>query len=371
MIPFGDIRREYAELAGEADRAVAQVIRKGWFVLGSSLEAFEKSFADYIGNNVHAVGVGSGTEALHLTLVAGGVEHGDRVITVPNTAVPTVSAISFAGAVPVLVDVDATSFNMDPEQLRDTVVKEKARSGSRLKAVMPVHLYGQSADLDPIRDIAKEHGLKVIEDACQAHGAKYKDKKVGSFGDYAAFSFYPSKNLGAYGDAGMVITGNPEDAQKLRMLRNYGQEKRYYHTIKGFNSRLDEIQASILGVKLAYLDRWNGRRREIAAMYDKGITNSLVEKPRQMSYGKHVFHLYVIRHPQRDALMEYLRENGVQTVIHYPVPIHLQEAYKDLGYAPGSFPVVESLAGEICSLPMFPYLYDDEIERIIQLLNNF
>ena len=371
MIPFGDLTREYRDISTELDQAIRGVCEKGWFILGEAGERFETAFAQYIGGDVHAVGVGSGTEALHLALVAAGVEYGDLVITVPNTAVPTVSAISFAGAIPLFVDVDPVSYNMDPAQLRDVVVRERRRSGKRVKAVIPVHLYGQSADMDPILEIAKEFELKVIEDACQAHGAEYKGRKVGSLGDYAAFSFYPSKNLGAYGDAGVILTQDPAEARKLKMLRNYGQEKRYFHKIKGFNSRLDELQAAILKVKLKYLDRWNSRRREIADFYTKNITDPFVIKPSEMPYGRHVFHLYVIRHPDRDGLQNYLKEKGVSTVIHYPVPVHLQEAYNDLGYPAGSFPVAEKFAKEIVSLPMFPQLTDDEVSTITEVINRY
>jgi dTDP-4-amino-4,6-dideoxygalactose transaminase len=225
--------------------------------------------------------------------------------------------------------------------------------------------------MDPIRSVAKEFGLKVVEDACQAHGAEYGGCKAGSLGDYAAFSFYPSKNIGAYGDGGAVVTRSAEEAAKLKMLRNYGQKKRYYHSIKGFNSRLDELQAAILTVKLQYLDAWNARRREIAEYYVRHIKNPEVSTPREMSYGRHVFHLFVIRHQRRDALAGYLKENGVHTVIHYPVPIHLQEAYADLGYSPGSIPVAEDYAKQIVSLPIFPQLRDKEVERVAELVNSF
>jgi dTDP-4-amino-4,6-dideoxygalactose transaminase len=371
MIPFGDLSREYHELSDELGRAIKDVCQKGWFVLGKKVEEFENAFANYIGNNVYATGVGSGTEALHLSLVASEVEHGDCVITVPNTAVPTVSAISFAGAKPLFVDIDQDSFNMNPMQLRSTIIKVKKRLGKKLKAVIPVHLYGQSADMYPILEIAKEFDLKVIEDACQAHGAEYKGRKVGSLGDYAAFSFYPSKNLGAYGDGGVILTKDPAEAQKLKMLRNYGQEKRYYHKIIGFNSRLDELQAAILMIKMKYLDKWNNRRREIATLYFQGIKNPLVTKPSQMAYGKHVYHLYVSRHPDRDGLKNYLEKEGVKTMIHYPFPIHFQEAYKDLNHASNSFPVAERLSREILSLPMFPQLKDEEVKRIVELINSY
>lgn len=371
MIPFGELKREYGELSREIDAAIKGVCESGWFVLGSNVEVFESEFAAYIGPDMHGVAVGSGTEALHLALVAAGVGHGDFVITVPNTAVPTVSAISLAGAAPLFVDIDPASLNMDPSLLRETAAWEKRRLGNRLKAVIPVHLYGQSADMEPIMDAAREFGLKVVEDACQAHGAEYKGTKVGSIGDYAAFSFYPSKNLGAYGDGGMVLTNDPAEAAKLKMLRNYGQVKRYYHKIKGVNSRLDEIQAAILLVKLKRLDAWNQRRREIASLYGALISDTRVSKPVEMPYGRSVSHLYVIRHPERDSLRAYLETNGVGTLIHYPVPIHTQEAYIDLGFREGSFPKAEKAAGEILSLPMFPQLEDNEVKRVSELINGF
>lgn len=371
MIPFGDLSREYQELSEETNNAIQDVCKKGWFVLGLYGEDFEKAFAEYIGGDVYAVGVGSGTEALHLALVAAGVEYGDYVITVPNTAVPTASAISFAGATPVLVDIDPDSYNMDPVHLRDVVSKEKRRLGRRLKAIIPVHLYGQSADMDPILEVAREFDLKMIEDACQAHGTEYRGRKVGSLGDYAAFSFYPSKNLGAYGDGGIILTRDRAEAQKLKMLRNYGQERRYYYKIKGFNSRLDELQAAILITKLKYLDTWNERRRKIAEFYTKNIKNPHIMKPYEMSYGRHVFHLYVIRYPERDKFLSYLKEKGVNTIIHYPIPIHLQEAYKELKYPGGSFPVAEKYATEIISLPMFPQLKDEELITITELINDY
>ncbi len=371
MIPFGDLSREYDDLSIEIDNTVAGLLKSGWFVLGKKVEEFEEVFADFIGKEVFAVGVGSGTEALHLALVASGVTHGDYVITVPNTAVPTVSAISFSGATPLFVDIDPDTYNIDTNKLRELVVIEKKRRGNKLKALIPVHLYGQSADMEPVLAIAREFNLTVIEDACQAHGAEYKGKRVGSFGDYACFSFYPSKNLGAYGDGGMITTKTPEQAHTLKMLRNYGQEKRYYHTIKGFNSRLDELQAAILLTKIKYLDTWNTRRRDIADFYNQNIKNKAITKPVEVSYGKHVFHLYVIRHPERDRLQAYLQNNDVQTVIHYPLSIHLQEAYKDLGYSQGDFPVAEKVAEEILSLPIFPQLRDKEAETVAELINSF
>lgn len=371
MIPFHDLSREHSELCEEIDMAVKYVCRSGWFILGKQLEEFEEKFAEYIGNGVYAIGVGSGTDALHLSLVGAGVEYGDYVITVPNTAVPTISAISLAGATPVFVDIDPRNYGMDPIFLRDTLIKEKKRLGKRLKAIIPVHIYGQSVDMDPILDVAREFGITVIEDACQAHGAEYKGRKVGSIGDYGAFSFYPSKNLGGYGDGGIILTNDTEKAQRLKMLRNYGQEKRYYHKLKGFNSRLDEIQAAILAVKIKYLDKWNNRRREIADFYTKYINNPMVSKPIEMGYARHVFHLYVIRHPDRENFRAYLEQKGIDTLIHYPVPIHLQEAYNEFKGLKGKFPITEKFMSEIISLPIFPQLKNDEVKKIVNMINGY
>ncbi|MDD5458733.1 MAG: DegT/DnrJ/EryC1/StrS family aminotransferase [Phycisphaerae bacterium] len=371
MIPFGDLSREYSELAYEIEQTIKCVCRSGWFVLGKKVEEFENAFAQYIGNSTFAIAVGSGTEALHLSLVAAGVQQGDYVITAPNTAVPTVSAISSAGAEPLFVDVDENSFNINPSLLRETVKKQKRDLGKKLKAIIPVHLYGQSADMDPIIEIAREFNLKIIEDACQAHGAEYKGCKVGSLADYAAFSFYPSKNLGAYGDGGIILTKDPAEAEKLKMLRNYGQEKRYYHKIIGFNSRLDDIQAAILLVKMKYLDKWNERRKQIANLYSELITNSKIIKPSEQPHCRHVFHLYVVRFLQRSELQNYLESNGVRAMIHYPIPIHKQQAYNYLGFTENDFPVAEKLAKEILSLPIFPQLMNTEVETIAELINKF
>ncbi len=347
-IPFGDLGRQLSTMREEIDAAIGSTLQSGWFILGKAGEKFEAEFAEYIGVR-HCIGVGSGTEALHLALVAVGVGPGDEVITVANTCVPTVSAISFAGATPALVDCDPSSYNIDPTKL-ETAITNKTR------AIMPVHLYGQAADMDPIISTARRHGIPVVEDCAQAHGTEYKGRKTGTFGDIAAFSFYPSKNLGAYGDGGAVLTNDDALADRLRMLRNYGQEKRYYHSIKGFNSRLDEIQAAILSVKLKHLDNWNKRRREIASMYGTLITNPLIRKPREMEYGRHIYHLYPIRVSRRDELQNYLDSNGIQTVIHYPIPVHLQKSYADLGKRKGSYPEAETHGNEELSLPMFPEL---------------
>jgi len=362
-IPFGNLALQYDGLREQIDRAVAGVLDRGWFILGESVANFEEAFAAYCGAK-SAIGVGSGTAALHLALAACGVRPGDEVITVPNTAVPTICAIYMAGAKPVFVDVDEQTYCMDPDKLEPAITP-------RTKAILPVHLYGQMADMDPILRIAREHGLKVVEDACQAHGSEYKGRKAGTIGDAGCFSFYPSKNLGAYGDGGMVVTNDEEVAETVWLLRNYGQRKRYYHSIKGFNSRLDELQAAILGVKLPMLDDWNDDRRCRASLYTELLAGSGVVVPAEATYGKHVYHLYVVRSGRRDALREHLTSRGIQAQIHYPVPVHLQEAYGDLGLGRGAFPVVESCAEQIVSLPIYPELSLQQVERVAEAVRSF
>ncbi|OGC04151.1 erythromycin biosynthesis sensory transduction protein eryC1 [candidate division WOR-1 bacterium RIFOXYA12_FULL_43_27] len=363
-IPFGDLRAQYLQIQQEVDDAVQRVLKRGWYILGEELAVFEKEFAEYC-ESLYAIGVGSGTEALHLSLVAAGINPGDEVITVPNTAVPTVSAISFAGAVPRFVDIDPNTYTMDPQKLESAIT-------SKTKAIIPVHLYGQCTDMDPILDIAKRHGLIVIEDACQAHGALYKGKKAGSIGEMGCFSFYPSKNLGALGDGGMVVTSNLELAEKVKLLRNYGQIKRYHHKIKGYNSRLDEIQAAILRVKLKYLDAWNELRRNKAGLYDFLIKDmDGIITPTEAIYAKHVYHLFVVRYVQRDKLQTFLTEKGVETLIHYPIPVHLQESYQGLGYTKGSFPVAEDYANKILSLPIYPELSDRDMVCVVEEIKAF
>ncbi len=356
MIPVFDLKEQYSAIKGEVDEAVARVLESGRFILGQEVQAFEEEFATYCGL-AHGIGVGSGTEALHLALLACGVRSGDEVITVPHTAVATVAAIELAGARPVFVDIDPLSYTMAPDQV-------EARITARTRAIVPVHLYGQAADLDPILEIARRHGLTVIEDCAQAHGAEYKGRRVGSFGQVACFSFYPTKNLGAYGDGGMVVTNDRELAQKIRQLRQYGWEKRYISSVRGLNSRLDEIQAAILRVKLRHLADWNEARRARARLYNELLAGSGVVPPIERGYGRHVYHLYVVRCPYRDALKDYLAEHGVGTAIHYPVPIHLQGAYRDLGYRRGDFPVAEACANEVLSLPMYPELREDEVREV-------
>ncbi len=360
-IEFNDLRPQHRELRAEIDAAVTQVLDDGWFVLGKQGEAFEREFAAYCGVG-HCVGVGSGTEAIHLALLACGVEPGDDVITASLTAVPTASAITFAGARPVFVDVDPRTFTMDPSKLEDAITP-------RTRAILPVHLYGQAVDMDPILEIGRRRRIPVIEDACQAHGTEYGGRKTGSLGSMAAFSFYPTKNLGACGDGGAVTTGDPELADRLRLLRNYGQRKRYYHESKGFNSRLDEVQAAILRVKLRYLDRWNEARRAKAALYDSMLREVVV--PLAANYGRHVYHLYVIRSGRRDEMQRYLADRGIGTLIHYPVPVHLQEAYRDLGIPEGSLPATEECAREILSLPLYPELPDEQVAEVAEAINEF
>jgi dTDP-4-amino-4,6-dideoxygalactose transaminase len=363
-VPFGDLRREQVDCGADVRAAVERVLESGWFVLGREVEAFEAEFAAYLGTE-HVIGVASGTEAIQLALQTAGVGQGDYVLTVPNTAVPTASAITAAGATPLFVDVDARSLTMDPEQLREVASREKARLGDRLKAVVPVHLYGQTADMRPILDVAGEFELTVVEDAAQAHGATYGGRRAGTLGRFGAFSFYPSKNLGCYGDGGAVVARSAADADELRMRRNYGQSCRYYHSVKGVNSRLDEIQAAVLRAKVPFLDAWNRRRAEISRRYTELLTAPGLRKPEERSYGTHAWHLYTVRRPDRDELLGRLTAAGVQTLIHYPVPIHLQEAYSDLGLARGSFPVAERAADEILSLPLFPHLREDEIDYVV------
>jgi len=363
MVPILELKRQYERIKDEIDAAVASVFDSGWFVLGENVRAFEEEFARYCGVK-YAVGVGSGLEALHLALLALGVGEGDEVITVPFTAVATTLAISFAGAKPVFVDVEPDTCLMDATKIREHITP-------RTKAIIPVHLYGQCADMDAINSIAREKGLKVIEDAAQAHGAMYRGKRAGALGDVGCFSFYPSKNLGAYGEAGMVTTNDESVAERVRMLRNYGQSDRYHHKLKGYNSRLDELQAAVLRVKLRHLDEWNEERRELARRYNEALTDCGVGLPVEREGRRHVFHLYVIRSPQRDALREYLRERQIGTQIHYPIPVHLQEAYKELGLRRGCFPVSERLADEVLSIPLFPELSESEVSAVIDAVRGF
>lgn len=363
MVTFIDLTRQVKEIKRELESAIAGVFKSGKFILSHNVEAFEEEFAFYCQAG-YAVSVSSGTEALRLALVAAGIGAGDEVITVPNTAVPTIVAIEASGARPVLVDIDPYTFTIDPAEI------EKAITG-KTKAIMPVHLYGQTADMDHILKIAARHNLSVIEDAAQAHGAKYKNRMAGSIGTMGCFSFYPTKNLGAYGDAGIILTNNNVFHKRLKLLRNYGETRRYYHKIKGFNSRLDELQAAILRIKLKKLSFWNEARRRLARYYSSRIKSDEVITPAEAKYAYHVYHLYVIRAKRRNRLQEFLNKKKIQTLIHYPLPVHRQRAYRDLGYKINSFLVAENAAREILSLPLFPQLEVKEAERVIKAVNNF
>lgn len=361
MIPFVDLSVQHTKLKAEILDAIARVIESNQFVLGSEVAAFENEFAAYCGAS-HGVAVNSGTSALHLALLAAGVGPGDEVITVPFTFVATVAAILYAGAKPVFVDIEPQSFNMDPGRIEAAISK-------RTKAILPVHLYGQPADLDPILAIARRHGLTVIEDAAQAHRAEYKGRRIGGIGDLSCFSFYPGKNLGACGEGGIVTTNNPEFSTTIRMLRDWGQKEKYRHVLKGFNYRMEGLQGSILRIKLRHLDEWTDARRANAAIYDRSLANSRVVAPREMPYARHVYHVYTIRTPDRDLLQQILLAKGIHTGIHYPIPVHLQPAYADLGYSAGAFPCSEQAAKEVLSLPMYAGQTTEQLEIVGAAVN--
>ena len=358
-IPFNTLQPAYELIAGELQTAIDRVIHSGWFILGPELEAFETQFATYVGVK-HAVGVATGTDAIELALRAAGIGPGDEVITVSHTAVATVCAIERARALPVIVDIDPVSYTIDPGQVEAAIT-------TRTAAILPVHLYGQPADMTSLEAIAKRHQLALIEDCAQAHGAVHRGRMAGSIGKLAAFSFYPTKNLGAYGDAGAVVTNDSALADRLRRLRNYGQAERYNAIEPGINSRLDELQAAILSVKLAHLDEQNVARRQLAAIYGESLHGVTV--PVVLPGNQHVFHLYVVRHPQRDAMRGWLETRGVGTAVHYPVPVHLQAAYAHLGLREGSLRVTEQCAREVVSLPMYVGLTTDDVYRVGALVS--
>jgi len=361
MIPYGDLKAQYHSIKAEIDTAIAGVLESSQFVLGAEVAEFEKEFAAYCSNR-EAVGVNSGTSALHLALLAAGVGPGDEVITTPFTFVATVAAIQYAGATPVYVDIDPESYNLDPGKLEPAITP-------KTKAILPVHLYGQPADMEPIVDIARPRGITVIEDAAQAHGGEYKGRRDGSLADLACFSFYPGKNLGAYGEAGAVVTANPDYARTIRLLRSWGESRRYYHDLRGFNYRMEGMQGAILRVKLRHLERWTEARRANAVIYNRLLKDSGVITPRQMPYVRHVYHVYAIRTPHRDVLAEALKAADIQYGIHYPIPVHLQSAYRDSRYGEGSFPVAERIAGEVLSLPIYPELHRSQTEEICEVVS--
>ncbi|GAB4549204.1 MAG: DegT/DnrJ/EryC1/StrS family aminotransferase [Anaerolineae bacterium] len=360
MIPFVDLKAQYHSIKGEIDAAVMGVLESSQFVLGKEVAAFEEEFASYCQAR-HGIAVNSGTSALRLALLAAGVGPGDEVITVPFTFVATVAAIGYTGARPVFVDVEPQSYTMDVNQLEDAITE-------RTRAILPVHLYGQPADMDPILAIARRHELIVIEDAAQAHGAEYKGRRVGGLGDLGCFSFYPGKNLGAYGEGGIVVTNNADYARTIAMLRDWGAERKYHHQLKGYNYRMDGIQGAILRVKLRHLEAWTEARRAHAALYDRLLAEADLGPPAVMPYSRHVYHVYAARVPQRDAVQQAMQAEAIQTGIHYPIPVHLQEAYADLGYQPGDFPCSEMVASEVLSLPMYAELSDENIEIVTAAL---
>jgi dTDP-4-amino-4,6-dideoxygalactose transaminase len=387
-IPFLDLVSQHLELEEELVDALRSALKTAGFIGGPSVEGFEREFAKFC-DAKHCVGVSSGTDALRFALTAAGVEPGDVVVTVPHTFIATTEAISQAGATPEFVDIDERTYNMDPLKLADYLENQcerdplrgliSRRSGRPITAIVPVHLYGQTADMDSIQDLADRFGLIVIEDACQAHGAEYFSRKrnrwmkAGSMGRAAAFSFYPGKNLGACGEAGAATTQDAILAQKIKMLRDHGQAKKYYHDVEGYNGRLDALQAGLLHVKLAHLDGWNEKRRQRSASYSRLLDNenSGVMVPLEPSWSKAVYHLYVVRCKDREGLMDHLKQQGIGSGIHYPIPLHLQKAYRSLRYQAGDFPVTERVAREIVSLPMFPQLTAEQQGRVVEAVMTF
>ena len=357
MIKATDFSFVTKRINKELKEATNRVIDSNWYILGKEVENFEREFANYLGVK-YCIGVGNGLEALHIILRAYGIGKDDEVIIPSNTYIATALAVSYAGAIPIFVEPDERTYNINPDLIEEKITK-------KTKAIMPVHLYGQSCDMDPINKIAKKYGLKVIEDSAQAHGATYKGKKCGTLGDAAGFSFYPTKNLGALGDAGAVTTNDKELAEKVRVLSNYGSEKHYYNKYMGFNSRLDEMQAAILRVKLRHLEEFNEERKMIAQLYLNGLQDTNLILPYVPEWAEPVWHQFVIRSKKRDELQEYLKLKGIGTLIHYPLPIHLQEAYKHLGYKKGDFPIAEKIANEVLSLPMWVGLIKKNINVIL------
>jgi dTDP-4-amino-4,6-dideoxygalactose transaminase len=361
MIPFVDLRAQYATIRDDVQAAIARVLESGQFVLGPEVAAFEEEFAAFCGVP-HAIGVNSGTSALHLALIAAGVGPADEVITVPFTFVASVAAVGYTGARAVFVDVDPVSYTMDVRQVERVIT-------ARTKAIIPVHLYGQPVDLDPLLELAARHRVTVIEDACQAHGVTYKGRRVGTIGHFGCFSFYPTKILGAYGEGGLIVTGDDEQARALRLLRDWGQQPRHRHVRRGFNYRLEAVQGAILRVKLQRLAAWIDARRACAARYDEWLAGVGVESPTAMPYGRHVYTVYAIRCQHRDMLREALGRAGVETAVHYPTPVHLEPAYGDLGYRQGDFPVAEQLAREVLSLPIYAELSERDQRRIVEVVH--
>lgn len=362
MIPFLDLKAQYSQIKPEIDAAVARVIGSGHFVLGPEVTAFEGRFAEYC-RTAHCRAVNSGTSALHLALLAAGVRPGDEVITVSMTFVATTAAILYSGARPVFVDVDPVTWTMDPGLVEAAITP-------RTKAILPVHLHGLMADMDPVMEIARRHGLVVIEDAAQAHGAEYRGRRAGSIGDLGCFSFYPGKNLGAFGEGGAVVTDRPEFARRVSLLRDWGQEAKYDHVIAGYNYRMDEIQSAVLNVKLDYIEHWTDARRSLAERYNALLSGLPFARPQPPQYARHVYHVYAVRLERRDEALKLLRDAGIGAGIHYPVPVHLQRAYAELGYRAGDLPVTEMLANDFLSLPIYPELLPEQAAEVVGILRS-
>ena len=361
MIPYLDLKAQYHSIKTEIDAAVMRVLESTQYILGEEVAAFEREFAGYC-HASQAIGVNSGTSALHLALLAAGIGPGDEVITVPFTFVATVSAICYTGATPVFADIEPDYFTMDPSKIEAAITP-------KTKAIMPVHLYGQPADMDPIMEIARRRGLTVIEDAAQAHGSDYRGRRCGSIAEIAGFSFYPGKNLGAYGEGGAITTTRADVAATCRTLRDWGQEKRYEHRLKGFNYRMDGIQGAILRVKLRHLEAWTERRRQVAEWYAAALDPDSVRLPKARPGCRHVYHVYAVRTDDRENLRDVLGKQGIQTGVHYPIPVHLQPAHADLGYHAGDFPVAEQVAREVLSLPMFPEMTREQVQAVAEAVS--
>jgi dTDP-4-amino-4,6-dideoxygalactose transaminase len=360
-----DLARDHEEIKSDLLKITERVLSNGEFILGKEVMAFEEDFAHFVGAQ-HAVSVGSGTDAIKIAGLALGLKSGDRVVTTPNTYIATAMSLSLHGIAPVFCDIETKTYNMDPERLKDLLEREKG-----IKLCIPVHLYGHPCNMDEITGICNKYGIGILEDACQAHGSLYKGKKVGTFGDASAFSFYPTKNLGCYGDGGIVLTNSRPVYEKAIMLRNHGQQGRHVHVMEGHNSRLDELQAAFLRYKLKKLDEWNEKRRMIASWYVRELKDTPVILPREEEWARHVYHLFVIRTKQRDELMKYLAGKDITTLVHYPTPIHLQKAYSSLGYGKGSFPNAEEVADEIVSLPLYPSLTEEEVGYVCTCIRKF
>lgn len=362
-VPFLDLKAAYLELKVELDQAYQRMMDSGWYMLGDEVRAFEAEFAKYVGVR-HCIGVGNGLEALQLILRAYGITADDEVIVAANTYIATWLAVSGAGATPVPVEPCERTFNLDPARIEAAIT-------SRTKAILPVHLYGQPAEMEAINQIARQHGLKVIEDAAQAHGASYKGRRAGALGDAAGWSFYPTKNLGAYGDAGAITTDDDELAEQVRLLRNYGSTRKYYNEVKGVNSRLDELHAAMLRVRLRHLDEWNARRARIAAMYLTELQGANLLLPAVADGAEPVWHLFVVRSRERDKLQQFLKSAGIGTLVHYPVAPHLQKAYQEMGLGEGTYPLTEAIHREVLSLPIGPHLPSADATRVVEAMRSF